>query len=199
MLPQICVGNPLRKSWLLVTRHSTGAAGFRPSFSVGIGLETAPFRSGWLSWNASRLSALPKVERRVMDLVQAGFDCGFPARLLFVECFTANPVPKFHLILASEASTAVLIRRGPKKWSCVFGWDRAGDTFQPGQCVKGYLEAKEATLSPCGKYFAYAVRADRMAEKGYFQTCIYSAVSRPPWLKALVFWNRYGGCDRQIM
>jgi hypothetical protein len=101
-------------------------------------------------------------------------------------------MPKFHLILASKASTAVLIRRGPRKWSCVFGWDRAGNTFQPGQCVKGYLEAKEATLSPCGNYFAYAVRVDRMTEKGYFDTCIYSAVSRPPWLKALAFWNRYG-------
>jgi hypothetical protein len=86
----------------------------------------------------------------------------------------------------------VLIRRGPKKWSCVFGWDRAADTFQPGQCVKGYLDATQATLSPCGRYFAYAVAVDRMTEKGYFETCIYSVVSRPPWLKALAFWNRYG-------
>ncbi len=111
---------------------------------------------------------------------------------MFVECSTANPMPKFHLILACNASTAVLIRRGPKKWSCVFGWDRAADTFQPGQCVKGYLEATQATLSPCGRYFAYKVAVDRMTEKGYFETCIYSAVSRPPWLKALAFWNRGG-------
>ena len=101
-------------------------------------------------------------------------------------------MPKFHLILASKASTAVLIRRGPKKWSCVFGWDRAGDTFQPGQCVKGYLEAMDATLSPCGRYFSYAVAVDRMTENDFFETCIYSAVSRPPWLKALAFWNRRG-------
>jgi|GEM_PF-2477461 len=101
-------------------------------------------------------------------------------------------MPKFHLILASKASTAVLIRRGPKKWSCVFGWDRAGDTFQPGQCVKGYLEATHATLSPCGKYFAYAVSDYRMLETGYHGFRIYSAVSRPPWLKALAFWDRGG-------
>ena len=127
-----------------------------------------------------------------MDLVQAGFDCGFPARLLFLECATANPMPKFHLILASNASTAVLIRRGPKKWSCVFGWDRAADTLQPGQCVKGYLEATHATLSPCGRYFAYDVTDYGIFDTGHFGFCIYSAVSRPPWLKALALWGRGG-------
>ena len=70
---------------------------------------------------------------------------------------TTKTMPKFHLILAAQASTSALIRRGPKKWSCVFGWDWATDTFPPGQCLKGYLDAAHATLSPCGKYFVYAV------------------------------------------
>lgn len=86
----------------------------------------------------------------------------------------------------------MLIRRGPKKWSCVWGWDRVGDKFQPGQCVKGYLEANRSTLSPCGKWFSYQVMRERMTDSGYFQAMPYSAVSRTPWLKALAFWDRGG-------
>ncbi len=83
----------------------------------------------------------------------------------------------------------MLIRRGPKKWSCVWGWDRVGDKFQPGQCVKGYLDATSATLSPCGKWFSYMVTRERMTSSGYFAPRTYAVVSRVPWLKALAFWN----------
>lgn len=86
----------------------------------------------------------------------------------------------------------MLIRRGPKKWSCVFGWDRTTDTFQDGQCVKGYIDATMATLSPCGNWLAYSVTRDRMTQMGYFAPIPYSVVSRAPWLKALAFWDRGG-------
>ena len=101
-------------------------------------------------------------------------------------------MPRFHLVLAANASAAVLIRRGPKRWTCVFGWDRSDDAFQPGQCVKGYLEARGATLSPCGKYFAYAMHDYQMLRTGNHGFRIYSAILRPPWLKALAFWDRGG-------
>jgi len=43
MLPQICVGNPLKNGWFLVTQDLTRPADFRRLFYPEIRLKTAPF------------------------------------------------------------------------------------------------------------------------------------------------------------
>jgi len=43
MLPQICVGNPLKNGWFLVTQDLTKPADFRRLFYPEIRLKTAPF------------------------------------------------------------------------------------------------------------------------------------------------------------
>ncbi|RYD37951.1 MAG: hypothetical protein EOP86_02165 [Verrucomicrobiaceae bacterium] len=94
-----------------------------------------------------------------------------------------------HLLLATNSPSAILIksgsRKGPNRYSCTVGWDRRGDTFQLGQCLRYRLQF--ADLSPDGQYFSYYVDTKNPLRE---HPC-YSGISRSPWLKALTFWGRY--------
>jgi hypothetical protein len=90
-----------------------------------------------------------------------------------------------HAILAAESPAAILIKRGPGRFSCTIGWDRRSDTFQTGQWVRKKIYHDDADLSPDGEHFVCWVDSQHYGkEHGY-----YRAVSRAPWLKALMFWS----------
>lgn len=103
-------------------------------------------------------------------------------------------MPKFaarvHAILAREADTAVIIRRGPSKSVCTMLWDRKKDTFHLGQWLRGRIYERRCHLSPDGKYFIY------FATNGKWSGPVkgsWTAISRTPYLKALALWP-WGDC-----
>ena len=103
----------------------------------------------------------------------------------------ARPVPaRLHVILAREASTAVVIRRGPSRHTAVIGWDRKTDRFQLGQWLNGRIYERRCDLSPDGRHFIY------FAMNGRWRSAVkgsWTAISRPPFLKALALFAK-GDC-----
>ena len=99
------------------------------------------------------------------------------------------------VLLAREASTAVILRRGPTQWWHVVEWDTRRDSFVKGQWFRGRLYPGKCDVSPNGKllvYFGGKFRAYKSG--GYGDT--WTAVSRPPYLTALALWpvgGTYGG------
>jgi len=100
------------------------------------------------------------------------------------------------VLLAPEASAAVVIRRGPSQWWRVTLWDTRIDQFEGGQWFRGRIYPAKCDVSPDGKllvYFAGKFR-QRDVAKGYTYT--WTAVSRPPYLTALALWpigDTWGG------
>ncbi len=90
-----------------------------------------------------------------------------------------------HVLLATESPSALLIKRGPGRCSGTIGWDRRTDRFEVGQWMKKRLDYYAADLSPDGDYFVSYVNTQRWGE----EHSVYLAVSRAPWLKALMFWS----------
>src|SRR6266853_1659870 len=100
------------------------------------------------------------------------------------------------VLLAREASVAVILRRGPTKWFHVTLWDTRSDKFQSGQWFHGRIYPGRCDVSPDGKLFIYFAGKFRQREvaKGYGRT--WTAVSRPPYLTALALWpigDTWGG------
>jgi hypothetical protein len=89
---------------------------------------------------------------------------------------------RLHVLLARDAPTALVIRRGPSKEVATVGWNRNTDTFKVGQWLKGRIYERRCDLSPDGKYLIY------FAMNGYWKTKAqgsWTAISRAPYLKAL--------------
>lgn len=97
---------------------------------------------------------------------------------------------RVHPILARNARTAVIIRRGPSKAVCTMLWDRGRDEFKLGQWLRGRIYERRCDLSPDGKHFIY------FAMNGKWDGPVkgsWTAVSRTPYLKALALWP-WGDC-----
>ena len=102
---------------------------------------------------------------------------------------------RLHVLLARDAATAVVIRRGPSRHVAVIGWDRASDCFSVGQWLYGRIYERRCDLSPDGKHLLY------FAMNGRWHTRVkgsWTAISRAPYLKALTLlakgdcWNGGG-------
>ena len=101
-----------------------------------------------------------------------------------------SPPARLHVLLAREASTAVVIRRGPTRHTAVLGWDRRTDGFQLGQWLYGRIYERRCDLSPDGKHLIY------FAMNGRWQSSVkgsWTAVSRAPYLKAVSLFAK-GDC-----
>jgi len=109
----------------------------------------------------------------------------------------ATPPPRLFVIIASEAEEAVVFRKGPADWCHIVRWDMARDTFHRGAWIKGRVYAERCDISPNGKlllYFALQGGRWRTSYKGS-----YTAISRMPWLKAIMLWpegDTWGGGGR---
>ena len=96
------------------------------------------------------------------------------------------------VLLAREASVAVILRRGPTKWWHVTLWDTRTDKFQSGQWFHGQMYPGRCDVSPDGKLFIYF--AGKFRRRDVAKT--WTAVSRPPYLTALALWpigHTWGG------
>ena len=97
---------------------------------------------------------------------------------------------RLHVLLARDAATAVVFRRGPTRQVASYLWDRASDTFSLGQWLIGRIYERRADLSPDGRHLIYFARDARWhSETGGSWT----AVSRAPWLRAVTLWAK-GDC-----
>jgi hypothetical protein len=89
---------------------------------------------------------------------------------------------RLHVLLARDASTAVVFRRGPTRHTAVVGWDRKTDQFAVGQWLYGRIYERRCDLSPDGKHLIY------FAMNGRWQSEVggsWTAISRAPYLRAL--------------
>lgn len=88
-----------------------------------------------------------------------------------------------------------MIRRGPSDSVCTLLWDRKTDTFEVGQWLRGRIYERRSDLSPDGKYLIYFALSGKWASETGGS---WTAISRSPWLKALVLlgkgdaWNGGG-------
>lgn len=98
--------------------------------------------------------------------------------------------PRLHGLLARDSTAALLIRRGPTRYACTIGWDRATDRFRVGQWLHGRIYERRSDLSPDGKHFLYFAHNGRKnSETGGSWTALSSA----PYLKAIGLWGK-GDC-----
>jgi hypothetical protein len=98
--------------------------------------------------------------------------------------------PRLHALLARDASTAVVVRRGPSRHTALIGWDRRTDRFELGQWLYGRFYERRADLSPDGRHLIYFAMNGRWSStvKGS-----WTAVSRAPYLKAIALFAK-GDC-----
>jgi hypothetical protein len=98
--------------------------------------------------------------------------------------------PRIHVLLARDASSAVVVRRGPTRHTAVIGWDRNTDKFKLGQWLYGRIYERRCDLSPDGKHFIYFAMNGRWTSsvKGS-----WTAISRAPYLKAVSLFAK-GDC-----
>ena len=109
------------------------------------------------------------------------------------------PPPRLFVITASQADEAVIFRKGPASWCHVIRWNLRDDTFHRGAWIRGRVYAERCDLSPNGKLLLYFALQGSRWQTDYKGT--YTAVSRSPWLKALVLWpegSTWGGGGRFV-
>jgi hypothetical protein len=95
----------------------------------------------------------------------------------------SEPVPaRLHVLMAREARTAVILRRGPSNLVCTIGWNLENDSFDIGQWLKGRIDERRSDLSPDGRHMIYFAK-----RKGH-PTKAWTAISRAPFLKAIALW-----------
>jgi len=89
---------------------------------------------------------------------------------------------RLHVLLAQKSTQALIIRRGPSKRVASIGWDRKSDTFSIGQWLKGKIYPYRSDISPDGAYWIYFAKS--------VKNQIWTAVAKPPYLKALDFYTK---------
>ena len=104
---------------------------------------------------------------------------------------------RLYVLVAARAPAALVLRRGPSAWWHLLHWDLATLTVSPGAWFHGNLYPRRCDISADGRLFGYFVLKASMATPGWRGT--YFAVSKVPWLEALVAWETCGtwtwGCQ----
>ncbi|UNM97042.1 hypothetical protein MMG00_04095 [Ignatzschineria rhizosphaerae] len=89
-------------------------------------------------------------------------------------------IPARLYVLYSKASnTAVILRKGPSKWTLSLGWDLVDDTFSKGQWLLGKIYNEDCAISNDGQYWFYSA----------YKKDGYSAIAKVPYLKSLFYRN----------
>jgi hypothetical protein len=89
-------------------------------------------------------------------------------------------------VMARNAPRVVLIRRGPSKQVLLLTWNTLKHEFHAGQWLKGRIYEERCDLSPLGEKFIY------LAAHHKAPPYAWTAVSRPPYLTALLMWPNLG-------
>lgn len=106
---------------------------------------------------------------------------------------------RLFVIPAKREPTAVILRRGPSHWYHVIQWNTRRDEFVHGAWIKGRIYEERCDVSPDGRLFLYFIHQGSRVRTEF--TDSWTAISRVPWLQALVVWPQgetYGGGGRFI-
>ncbi|WP_161883251.1 hypothetical protein [Deinococcus alpinitundrae] len=110
------------------------------------------------------------------------------------------PPARIWVLLASEASTAVIFRRGPSRWTRLYLWNTRTDEITPGSWFEGQLYEAMSDLSPDGEHLLYFARNESLGRQraakvrfGVDRFDTWTALCRPPWVKAVGLWRVSGG------
>ena len=107
-----------------------------------------------------------------------------------------RPPPRLFGIPARDAPVVAVLRRGPSAWAQVGRWDvGATPSYQSGSWLRGTLYPQRCDLSPDGRYLSYFTLR---AHADWAPGPTYLAVSRLPWLTALVAWGTGGTWTRGL-
>lgn len=106
---------------------------------------------------------------------------------------------RLFVIPAKQESVAVIFRRGPSRWCHVIQWDTRHDRFEHGAWIKGRIYEDKCDISPDGRLLVcFVMKGNRFGSQ--FKGA-WTAVSRTPWLRALIVWPQgttYGGGGRFV-
>ncbi|MBL4685029.1 MAG: hypothetical protein JKY37_10595 [Nannocystaceae bacterium] len=94
---------------------------------------------------------------------------------------------QLYVILARNAPTAIVFRRGPSKQVRLIRWNLSSDSFECGQWFKGRIYERRCDLSPSGQRLVYFASNGKRT---------WTAISNPPFLTALALWfndSTWGG------
>jgi hypothetical protein len=94
---------------------------------------------------------------------------------------------RLYALIAKHAPVGVVFRRGPSKQVLLCKWDLRSDTFEHGQWFKGRIYERRCDLSPDGELLIYFAASYKSPLRSW------TAVSRPPYLKALMLWKKGDG------
>jgi hypothetical protein len=97
--------------------------------------------------------------------------------------------PRLSVLLASEASVGVVLRRGPTKVVRVVIWDRENDKFKPGAWFQGRIYPERSDISPDGRHMIYFAMGG-MAWAIPATRGTWTAISELPSLKAAALWGQ---------
>lgn len=97
---------------------------------------------------------------------------------------------KLFVIKAKDVPEAIIIRRGPSRWSHLISWDMKSDRFEHGAWIRGRIDAEKCDLSSDGKLFLYFVLKGCCPDPAFSDS--WTALSQPPWLTALALWPEGG-------
>ncbi len=100
-----------------------------------------------------------------------------------------QPKTELFCILARNAPTAVIFRRGPSKRVLLIKWNLKNDMFEIGQWLKGRIYERRCDLSPKGEKLIYFA-ANWKYHKGPGS---WTAISKPPYLSAVAMWPKGDG------
>lgn len=93
-----------------------------------------------------------------------------------------SSAPRLVCHFARAAKVAVIVRRGPSRYSQMILWRTDNDEFELGQWIRGHV--KEFTMTSDAKYAAVKVMATRTRIKSWEDTQ-QAIVCRPPYFTAL--------------
>ena len=107
-----------------------------------------------------------------------------------------EPVPcRVYADLARSAPVGGVIRRGPSDWVQQLRWNLEEDIFEPGQWLRGRVDADDFHLSPNGRYLVYQASKKgnhRFGGQEPHPLVDWTAISRPPFFTALMLWEHDG-------
>lgn len=96
------------------------------------------------------------------------------------------PATRIFGVAARAAPVVVLFRRGPSKQVFTIKWNTLKHEFHGGQWFKGRIYEERCDLSPSGDKLIYLAGNHKLP---YYA---WTAVSRPPYLTALLLWPNIG-------
>lgn len=92
---------------------------------------------------------------------------------------------RLYVLFAPQSPKAIILRRGPSKWTQQIAWDTDNDTFTYGQWVRGSVKNDLCDISPSGNYLIYFVQKYHLKDQDY-ET--FTAISKAPTFTALTLW-----------